>query len=121
MGMSDEPRCIQQCIRRRPQNVRRAQRVFGKRAINVSGSFAEIFAPNLFRFDKRLRGFTRFKIFSDPLPVDIVSGDFESVLSVSAFTNYSQRVRSLAFYFVGAEKARPCAYCRLFIRIGTIT
>src|SRR5215813_7718411 len=72
--------------------------------MNVSRSFTEIFAPDLFSFDKRLCGFARFEIFSDPFPVDVVSGDFESVLSVSAFTNYSQRVRSLAFYSYGRKR-----------------
>src|SRR4030095_13260902 len=65
--------------------------------MNVSGSFAKIFAPNLFSFDKRLRGFARFKIFPNAFPIDIISGDFESVLSVNALTNYLQRVRPLAF------------------------
>jgi hypothetical protein len=66
----------------------------------VSGSFAKVFAPNLFSFNKRLGSFARFKISPDALPIDIVSGDFESVLSVNAFGNYLQRVRSLA----------PCSY-----------
>ena len=98
--MSNEPCRIQQRVRRRLQNVRCAQRIFGERAINVSGSFPEIFAPNLFSFDKCLRGFARFKIFSDPLPIDVVSRDFESVLSVYAFTNYSSARAIVGVLFV---------------------
>ena len=97
VGMGNQTGSIQQCVWRPLQNVRRAQRIFGERAINVSGPFPEILAPNLFSFDKLLSGFARFKIFPNALPIDIISGDFESVLSMNALTNYLQRVRPLTF------------------------
>jgi hypothetical protein len=113
MGLSNETGRVHQRVWRRLQNVRCAQRIFGERSTNVSGSFAKIFAPNLFGFDKRLRSLARFKIFSDALPVDIVPDDFESVLSVNAFANYLQRVRSLAPCSYDTKKASAFTYGRL--------
>jgi hypothetical protein len=89
-------------------NVRHVQCIFGERSINMSGSFAKIFAPNLFSFDKGLCHIARFRIFPKAFPIDIISADFESVLSVNSFTNYLQRVRPSAFskrYNVGSIPA----------------
>jgi hypothetical protein len=102
--MSNEPCRIEQGIRRRFQYVPGAQRIFGESSVNMSGSVPEIFAPNLFSLDKSLRGFARFKIFSDAFSVDVVSRDFESVLSVYPFANYLQRVRSSAFSSYGSKR-----------------
>ena len=58
------------------------QRIFGESAVNVSGSLSEVLAPDVFSFDKCLGSVAGFKILSDPLPIDVVSRDFESELSV---------------------------------------
>src|SRR5215472_10329679 len=104
MGLSNQTGCVQQRVWRRLQNVRRAQCIFGERSMNVSGSFAKIFASNLFSFDKLLSALARFEIFPNAFPVDVISGDFESVLSMNALTNYLQRVRPLAFSSYGSRR-----------------
>src|SRR5882757_6137478 len=79
----------------------------------MRGSFSEILAPNLFSFDKCLGGVARFKILSDPLPAYVVSRDFESRLSVYAFTNYSECVRSLALCSYGRKVRIHALHFRL--------
>src|SRR5262249_39933907 len=104
MGLDNKPCCIQQRIRSRLQNVGCAQCIFRECSVNMSGSLPEILSPNLLAFDKLLRGFLRLKIFSNPLSIDVISVDFESVLSVQTLTDYSQRVRSLAFSSYDSER-----------------
>src|SRR5207249_634532 len=97
MNLRDQARRIEQRVGRRSEHIRRAQRIFGQSSIDVRCSVPEIFAADFFGLDKRLGGFTRLEIFPYPFPTDIVSGEFESVLSVRTFTHYPQRVQSAAF------------------------